>query len=117
MPRSTALGQLDRCIAAVHRQPQGAALVAEALTRHMPDGSTSTTPTRLYIWLTVPGATTPRPWQQARAKQVAYVPGSARSHQALYAQIRLSTSRVADDLIDEEFAAMKEVLSTVAEGR
>ncbi len=114
-------GQLDRCIAAVRpRYARRAALVAEALARHMPDGSTWTTPNGgFYIWLTVPGGIdTAGLAASARAKQVAYVPG-----RPFYlgdqgqAQIRLAYSRVADDLIDEGVRRIGEVLSAAAEGK
>jgi 2-aminoadipate transaminase len=114
-------GQLDRCIAAVRpRYARRAALVAEALARHMPDGSTWTTPNGgFYIWLTVPGGIdTAALAASARAKQVAYVPG-----RPFYlgdqgqAQIRLAYSRVADDLIDEGVRRIGEVLSAAAEGK
>ncbi len=114
-------GQLDRCITAVRpRYARRAALVAEALARHMPDGSTWTTPNGgFYIWLTVPGGIdTAALAASARAKQVAYVPG-----RPFYlgdqgqSQIRLAYSRVADDLIDEGVRRIGEILSTAAEGR
>jgi 2-aminoadipate transaminase len=97
-----------------------AALMAQALTAHMPEGTTWTTPEGgFYIWLTAPdGVDTVALTAAARARKVAYVPG-----RPFYpgddgaAQIRLSYSRVADDLIDEGIRRIGEVLRIALEGR
>jgi 2-aminoadipate transaminase len=97
-----------------------AALMAQALTAHMPDGTTWTTPQGgFYIWLSAPdGVDTAALSAAARARKVAYVPG-----RPFYpgddgaAQIRLSYSRVADDLIDEGIRRIGEVLRTALEQR
>jgi 2-aminoadipate transaminase len=92
-----------------------AALMAQALSVHMPEGTTWTTPHGgFYIWLTAPdGVDTVAASSAARARKVAYVPG-----RPFYpgddgaAQMRLSYSRVADDLIDEGIRRIGEVLRT-----
>jgi 2-aminoadipate transaminase len=97
-----------------------AALMAQALTAHMPEGTTWTTPEGgFYIWLTAPdGVDTVAVSAAARARKVAYVPG-----RPFYpgddgaAQMRLSYSRVADDLIDEGIRRIGEVLRTALEQR
>jgi 2-aminoadipate transaminase len=97
-----------------------AALMAQALTAHMPAGTTWTTPAGgFYIWLTAPaGVDTVALSSAGRARKVAYVPG-----RPFYpgddgaAQIRLSYSRVADDLIDEGIRRIGEVLTTALEER
>jgi 2-aminoadipate transaminase len=97
-----------------------AALVAEALTAHMPEGTTWTTPGGgFYIWVTAPdGVDTVSLSAAARAKKVAYVPG-----RPFYpgnegtTQIRLAYSRVADDLIDEGIRRIGEVLRTALEDK
>jgi 2-aminoadipate transaminase len=81
-----------------------AELTVAALARHMPEGSSWTTPTGgFYVWLTLPGGVDAVALSAAaRDLKVAYVPG-----RPFYigdggtSQIRLSYSRVADDLIDE----------------
>jgi 2-aminoadipate transaminase len=95
-----------------------AQLMAHALTEHMPEGTTWTTPQGgFYIWLTAPaGVDTVALSAAARAQKVAYVPG-----RPFYpgddgtAQIRLSYSRAADDLIDEGVRRIGEVLRTALE--
>jgi 2-aminoadipate transaminase len=95
-----------------------AQLMAHALTAHMPEGTTWTTPQGgFYIWLTAPaGVDTVALSAAARAQKVAYVPG-----RPFYpgddgtAQIRLSYSRAADDLIDEGVRRIGEVLRTALE--
>jgi 2-aminoadipate transaminase len=97
-----------------------AALMAQALTAHMPEGTTWTTPHGgFYIWLNAPdGVDTAALSSAARARKVAYVPG-----RPFYpgdegaAQIRLSYSRAADDLIDEGIRRIGEVLRTAVEDR
>jgi 2-aminoadipate transaminase len=95
-----------------------ASLVSAALTRHLPEGTTWTTPEGgFYIWLTAPGGLdTVALSAAARARKVAYVPG-----RPFYpaddgtTQIRLAYSRVADDLIDEGVRRIGEVLRTALE--
>jgi 2-aminoadipate transaminase len=97
-----------------------AALMSEALSTHMPEGTTWTTPHGgFYIWVTAPGgADTVALSAAARARKVAYVPG-----RPFYpgddgaAQIRLAYSRVADELIDEGIRRIGEVLRTALEER
>src|ERR1700722_3009637 len=97
-----------------------ARLMAQALTAHMPEGTTWTTPQGgFYIWLTAPdGVDTVALSAAARARKVAYVPG-----RPFYpgpdgtAQIRLAYSRVADELIDEGVRRIGEVLKTALEER
>jgi len=97
-----------------------AALTGQALARHMPDGTTWTTPQGgFYIWVTAPdGADTVALSEAARARKVAYVPG-----RPFYpgddgqAQLRLSYSRVDDELIDEGIRRIGEVLKTALETR
>lgn len=97
-----------------------AGLTGQALARHMPDGTTWTNPQGgFYYWLTAPaGIDTVALSAAARAKKVAYVPG-----RPFYpgddgqAQMRLSYSRVDDDLIDEGIRRIGEVLESALEGR
>jgi len=97
-----------------------ARLMAHALAAHMPAGTTWTTPTGgFYVWLTAPGEVdTAALAASARAKKVAYVPG-----RPFYpgddgaAQIRLSYSRVADELIDEGIRRIGAVLRTALEDK
>jgi 2-aminoadipate transaminase len=98
-------GHLDRQLV-VSRQlyARRARLTVAALARHMPEGSSWTTPQGgFYVWLTLPGGVDAVALSAAaRDLKVAYVPG-----RPFYvgdggtSQIRLSYSRVADDLIDE----------------
>jgi 2-aminoadipate transaminase len=97
-----------------------AALMAEALSAHMPDGTTWTTPQGgFYIWLTAPeGVDTVELSASARARKVAYVPGRPfYPGDAGARQIRLAYSRVADELIDEGVRRIGEVLRTTREGQ
>jgi 2-aminoadipate transaminase len=95
-----------------------AALMSQALTAHMPEGMTWTTPQGgFYIWVTAPdGVDTVALSAAARARDVAYVPGKP-----FYpgddgaAQIRLAYSRVADELIEEGIRRIGEVLRTALE--
>ena len=114
-------GQMGRQIVASRAlYARRAELTQEALARHMPDGTTWTTPQGgFYIWLTAPdGVDTVALSAAARARKVAYVPG-----RPFYpgddgqAQIRLSYSRVADDLIDEGIRRIGAVLKTALEDR
>jgi 2-aminoadipate transaminase len=97
-----------------------AALMSQALTAHMPSGTTWTSPEGgFYIWLTAPdGVDTVALSAAARARNVAYVPG-----RPFYpgdegtGQIRLAYSRVADDLIDEGIRRIGEVLTTALQDR
>jgi 2-aminoadipate transaminase len=114
-------GHMERqLVASRELYARRAALTARALTAHMPEGSTWTTPEGgFYIWLTAPnGLDTVALSAAARARKVAYVPG-----RPFYpggegaAQIRLAYSRVADDLIDEGIRRIGEVLRTALEGK
>jgi len=114
-------GQMERQVALSRAlYARRAALTEQALARHMPDGTTWTTPQGgFYIWLTAPeGIDTVASSAAARARKVAYVPG-----RPFYpgddgqAQIRLSYSRVADELIDEGIRRIGVVLKTALEDR
>jgi 2-aminoadipate transaminase len=97
-----------------------AALTGQALARHMPEGTTWTTPQGgFYIWVTAPdGADTVALSAAARARKVAYVPGRPfYPGDDGHAQLRLSYSRVDDDLIDEGIRRIGEVLKTALETR
>jgi 2-aminoadipate transaminase len=97
-----------------------AALTADALARHMPDGTTWTTPQGgFYIWLTAPeGLDTVALSAPARERKVAYVPGRPfYPDDDGHAQIRISYSRVADELIDEGIRRIGAVLKTALEDR
>ena|SRR3984885_8071740 len=98
-------GHLDRQIAAARQlYARRAELTVAALAAHLPEGSSWTAPQGgFYVWLTLPGGVdTVALSAAARELKVAYVPG-----RPFYigdggtSQIRLSYSRVADDLIDE----------------
>jgi 2-aminoadipate transaminase len=112
-------GHLDRQIVRSRElYARRAGLMAAALTAHMPDGTTWTTPEGgFYIWLTAPdGADTVALSAAARARKVAYVPGRPfYPGDAGSTQIRLAYSRVADDLIDEGIRRIGEVLRTALE--
>jgi 2-aminoadipate transaminase len=114
-------GHLDRQIVKSRElYARRAGLMAAALTAHMPDGTTWTTPAGgFYIWLTAPdGADTVALSAAARARKVAYVPGRPfYPGDAGTAQIRLAYSRVADHLIDEGIRRIGEVLRTALEGK
>jgi 2-aminoadipate transaminase len=114
-------GEMDRqIIRSRSLYARRAALMTNALTAHMPEGTTWTAPTGgFYVWLTAPeGVDTVALTAAARDKKVAYVPG-----RPFYpgddgtAQIRLSYSRVADDLIDEGMRRLGEVLTHALEER
>jgi 2-aminoadipate transaminase len=95
-----------------------AALVTRALARHMPEGTTWTTPDGgFYVWVTAPrGVDTVALAGVARAQKVAYVPGRPfYPGEAGATQIRLAYSRVADDLIDEGIRRIGGVLRTARE--
>ena len=114
-------GHLERQLVASRAlYARRAALMSQALTAHMPAGTTWTSPRGgFYIWVTAPdGVDTVALSAAARAQQVAYVPG-----RPFYpgddgtAQIRLSYSRVADELIEEGIRRIGEVLRTALEER
>ncbi|MGB6457148.1 MAG: PLP-dependent aminotransferase family protein [Streptosporangiaceae bacterium] len=114
-------GHLERQLVASRAlYARRAALMSQALTAHMPAGTTWTTPRGgFYIWVTAPdGVDTVALSAAARAQKVAYVPG-----RPFYpgddgtAQIRLSYSRVADELIEEGIRRIGEVLRTALEER
>ena len=97
-----------------------AALMTDALTAHMPEGTTWTTPGGgFYIWVTAPdGVDTVALSAAARARKVAYVPGRPfYTGDDGAVQIRLAYSRVADELIDEGIQRIGAVLRTALEGR
>jgi len=112
-------GHLDRQIVASRAlYARRAALMADALSAHMPDGTTWTQPQGgFYVWLTAPGGVdTVALSATARARKVAYVPGRPfYPGDAGAAQIRLAYSRVADHLIDEGVRRIGEVLRTALE--
>ena len=112
-------GQMERQLVSSRAlYARRAALMTRALTAHMPEGTTWTTPEGgFYIWLTAPdGLDTVALSAAARARKVAYVPGRPfYPGDAGTAQIRLAYSRVADDLIDEGVRRIGEVLRSALE--
>ena len=112
-------GHLDRQIVSSRAlYARRAALMADALGAHMPDGTTWTRPQGgFYVWLTAPdGVDTVALSAAARARQVAYVPGRPfYPAEDGAAQLRLAYSRVADHLIDEGIRRIGEVLRTALE--
>ena len=112
-------GHLDRQLVSSRAlYARRAALMADALSAHMPDGTTWTEPQGgFYVWLTAPdGVDTVALTAAARARKVAYVPGRPfYPGDAGTAQIRLAYSRVADQLIDEGVSRIGEVLRTALE--
>jgi 2-aminoadipate transaminase len=112
-------GHLDRQIVTSRAlYARRAALMADALGAHMPDGTTWTRPRGgFYVWLTAPdGVDTVALSAAARARKVAYVPGRPfYPAEDGAAQIRLAYSRVADHLIDEGIRRIGEVLRTALE--
>jgi len=111
-------GHLDRQVAASRvLYERRAGLTTEALAAHMPDGATWTTPTGgFYVWLTCPdGVDTVALSAAARAQKVAYVPGRPFYLEDAGVganQIRISYSRVADDLIDEGIRRIADVVKS-----
>jgi 2-aminoadipate transaminase len=112
-------GHLERQLVASRAlYARRAALMTQALTAHMPEGTTWTTARGgFYTWVTAPdGVDTVALSAAARARKVAYVPG-----RPFYpgdngaTQIRLAYSRVADELIDEGIHRIGEVLKTALE--
>jgi 2-aminoadipate transaminase len=111
-------GHLDRQIAgsrALYERRAG--LTTDALAAHMPDGATWTTPAGgFYVWVTCPdGVDTVALSPAARAQKVAYVPGRPfylEDAGTGASQIRLSYSRVADDLIDEGIRRIADVVKS-----
>ena len=112
-------GHLDRQLVSSRAlYARRAALMADALSAHMPDGATWTEPGGgFYVWLTAPdGVDTVALTAAARARKVAYVPGRPfYPGDAGTAQIRLAYSRVTDHLIDEGVRRIGEVLRTALE--
>ena len=112
-------GHLDRQIVSSRAlYARRAALMADALGAHMPDGTTWTRPQGgFYVWLTAPdGVDTVALSAAARARKVAYVPGRPfYPAEDGAAQLRLAYSRVADHLIDEGIRRIGEVLRTALE--
>ena len=111
-------GHLDRQVAGSRvLYARRARLTTDALAAHMPDGVTWTTPAGgFYVWVTCPdGVDTVALSAAARAKKVAYVPGAPfylADAGAGASQIRLSYSRVADDLIDEGIRRIADVVKS-----
>ena len=114
-------GQMERQVVSSRAlYARRAELTAQALARHMPDGTAWTTPQGgFYIWLTAPqGVDTVALSAAARGRKVAYVPGRPfYPGDDGHAQIRLSYSRVADDLIDEGIRRIGAVLKSALEER
>jgi 2-aminoadipate transaminase len=114
-------GQMDvQVVSSRALYARRAALTADALARHMPDGTTWTTPQGgFYVWLSAPdGLDTVALSTAARARKVAYVPGRPfYPDDDGHAQIRISYSRVADELIDEGIRRIGAVLKTALEDR
>jgi len=114
-------GHMDRQIVASRAlYARRAALMDQALTAHMPEGTTWTSPAGgFYNWVTAPdGVDTVALSAAARARKVAYVPGRPfYSGDDGAAQIRLAYSRVADELVDEGIRRIGEVLRTALEER
>jgi len=112
-------GHLDRQIVSSRAlYARRAGLMVDALTAHMPDGTTWTRPQGgFYVWLTAPdGVDTVALSAAARDRKVAYVPGRPfYPTETGAAQIRLAYSRVADHLIDEGIRRIGEVLRTALE--
>ena len=112
-------GQLERQIISSRAlYARRAALTTQALARHMPHGTSWTTPHGgFYVWVTAPaGVDTVALSSAARARKVAYVPGRPfYPGDEGHAQLRLSYSRVADELIDEGIRRIGEVLETALE--
>src|SRR5260221_13664753 len=114
-------GQMERQVVS-SRAPYArrAAGTCEGLGRHMPEGTAWTTPQGgFYVWLTAPdGGGTAAFSAAARGRKVAYVPGRPfYPDDDGQAQIRLSYSRVADELIDEGIRRIGVVLKTALEDR
>ncbi len=111
-------GYLDRQVAAARvLYERRARLTTDALAAHMPEGTAWTTPAGgFYVWLTCPdGVDTVALSAAARAEKVAYVPGRPFYLEDAGAggnQIRLSYSRVADDLIDEGIRRIADVVKS-----
>jgi 2-aminoadipate transaminase len=114
-------GHLDRQVVLSRElYARRAALTTEALTAHMPAGTTWTTPRGgFYVWVTAPyGVDTVALSAQARGRKVAYVPGHPFYPGDEGApQIRLAYSRVADHLIDEGIRRIGEVLRGALEAK
>jgi len=114
-------GHLDRQIVSSRAlYARRAGLMVDALTAHMPDGTTWTRPQGgFYVWLTAPdGVDTVALSAAARDRKVAYVPGRPfYPTETGAAQIRLAYSRVADHLIDEGIRRIGEVLRTALEAQ
>src|SRR5215470_8646070 len=114
-------GHMDKQIVASRAlYERRAGLTGEALARHMPEGTTWTKPQGgFYYWLTAPeGVDTFALSAAAREKKVAYVPGRPfYPGDEGHAQIRISYSRVDDELIDEGIRRIGGVLKTALEGK
>jgi 2-aminoadipate transaminase len=113
-------GHLDRQIVASRAlYERRAGLLTAALARHMPPGTSWTTPRGgFFTWLTLPeGGDSVALTPAARAAKVAYVPGRAFHTDGSGArQMRLSYSRVGDDLIDEGIRRLAELVRAAGSG-
>ncbi|HEY3735566.1 MAG TPA: PLP-dependent aminotransferase family protein [Streptosporangiaceae bacterium] len=113
-------GHLDRQIVASRAlYERRAGLLTAALARHMPAGTSWTTPRGgFFTWLTLPeGGDSVALTPAARAAKVAYVPGRAFHIDGSGArQMRLSYSRVGDDLIDEGIRRLAELVRAACSG-
>jgi 2-aminoadipate transaminase len=114
-------GQLDKQIVSSRAlYARRAALTGQALARHMPEGTTWTTPQGgFYFWVTAPdGVDTVALSGAASARKVAYVPGMPfYPGDEGHSRLRLSYSRVDDELIDEGIRRIGELLKTTLENR
>ena len=113
-------GHLDRQLVASRAlYARRAALMAEALQAHMPDGTRWTSPRGgFFTWVTAPdGVDTVALSPAASARKVAYVPGQPfYPGQGGAAQMRLAYSRVDDELIDEGARRLGDLVRTALEG-
>jgi 2-aminoadipate transaminase len=113
-------GHLDRQLVASRAlYARRAALMAQALQAHMPDGTSWTSPRGgFFTWVTAPdGVDTVALSPAASARKVAYVPGQPfYPGQGGATQMRLAYSRVSDELIDEGARRLGDLVRTALEG-
>jgi 2-aminoadipate transaminase len=113
-------GHLDRQLVASRAlYARRAALMAQALQAHMPDGTSWTSPRGgFFTWVTAPdGVDTVALSPAASARKVAYVPGQPfYPGQGGATQMRLAYSRVSDELIDEGARRLGGLVRTALEG-
>ena len=114
-------GHLDRqLVASRDLYEHRARVMGQALGRHMPEGTSWTTPQGgFFTWLTAPeGTDTVALSATARASKVAYVPGRPFYPGEMgRGQLRLSYSRVEDHLIDEGVRRLGALIRTALEGQ